>query len=60
MRNSPANTKFTEGYGGDALQWSRYFPAACGEDHTRADVHTTAHGGLHNGGGGYFLEDCAL
>lgn len=61
MRNCPENTKFTdEGYGGGAPgpQWSRYSPAACGEDHARADVHTTADGGLHAGAGGYFLKDC--
>lgn len=37
--------------------WSRYFSAASGEDHTKADFQTVAHEGLHAGVDGYFLKD---
>jgi len=32
-------------------------PAAHGEDHARADNHTSAPGGLHSTGGGYALKE---
>lgn len=38
-------------------QWSRYFPAAPGKNHARADVHTAASAGPYNTTGGQALEE---
>lgn len=37
--------------------WSRYFPAARGEDHSGVDSHTMAHGGPPTRAGGCFLKE---
>lgn len=39
---------------------SRYFPAACGEDHTRTDIHTVACRGLHTAAAGYAVKEAAV
>lgn len=59
VRKKPANTKVREGCEGGALghQWSWYFPAACGEDHAGADIHTAICGVSHAKTGGYALKE---
>lgn len=72
MRNKPADIMVREEGGKDVLQvlkqrvicslwrrphWSRYFPAANGESHARADIHAASHGGPHIGASGYALKE---
>ena len=46
--------------GDEVLQvQEQIFPAACGEDHARADIHTAASGGPHAAAGGYALKEAA-
>lgn len=61
VRNNPENTKVSEeGRGGGTPSTKEQIaPAACGEDHTRADNHTAAHGGPHARTGGYSLKGTA-
>jgi len=50
VRNSPVSNNVSEGWG---KRCSRHwdFPAACGEDHTRAGISPVACGGPHAGAG---------